>query len=175
MSCSIEGTVSDIKYGRPLAGVEVRVINRGKRVPTGSDGRYLLGDLAPGTYKIMATSPFLSQAIEEMTLVEGENATLDFDIGEKIIVMDGVVVSATLTVKEVTAMPATVMLLTRSELDEIGVEQENPSGPDYASLKVVRGGSWASVAFMCRPAFRDALAPSSADNLTGFRVVRREK
>jgi formylglycine-generating enzyme required for sulfatase activity len=59
--------------------------------------------------------------------------------------------------------------------DYPAANQSNPTGPSYASLKVVRGGSWASEAFMCRSAFRDALPPGSANKLTGFRVVCRGK
>ncbi|MEI7867824.1 MAG: SUMF1/EgtB/PvdO family nonheme iron enzyme [Candidatus Methylumidiphilus sp.] len=49
---------------------------------------------------------------------------------------------------------------------------ENPIGPASGSLRVVRGGSWLTVAGYCRSAFRSGKVPSSRNNYLGFRLAR---
>ncbi len=41
-------------------------------------------------------------------------------------------------------------------------------------LRIMRGGSWASMPVRIRAAFRDAFGPSDNDNFIGFRVARSE-
>ena len=50
--------------------------------------------------------------------------------------------------------------------------QTDPLGPASGSSRVVRGGSWDSVASACRCANRSAGQPSSAGDEQGFRCVR---
>ena len=49
--------------------------------------------------------------------------------------------------------------------------QENPTGPDTGSYRVLRGGSWFSIARGCRVSYRDGDAPSGRSNNSGFRVM----
>lgn len=48
----------------------------------------------------------------------------------------------------------------------------DPHGPDSGSTRIVRGGSWASDADMCRVSVRDEAFPGTQGSTTGFRVVR---
>ena len=48
---------------------------------------------------------------------------------------------------------------------------ENPVGPDSATYKVLRGGSWFSLANYCRSAFRINDRPERTSNFSGFRIV----
>lgn len=50
-------------------------------------------------------------------------------------------------------------------------EPVDPIGPVRGALKVVRGGSWATLARQCRSAARKGQNPESATNTVGFRVV----
>jgi sulfatase modifying factor 1 len=47
----------------------------------------------------------------------------------------------------------------------------DPLGATGGSARVFRGGSFAFLAVLCRPAFRLWLAPSSRDSLLGFRLA----
>jgi len=47
----------------------------------------------------------------------------------------------------------------------------DPRGPTSGSQRIVRGGSWYSVAKDCRSAARDDLLPVNRDTATGFRIV----
>ena len=50
-------------------------------------------------------------------------------------------------------------------------QSANPTGPDQGTLRVIRGGSWASSAKACRSAFRRRLAPSQSVDYLGFRIA----
>ncbi len=47
----------------------------------------------------------------------------------------------------------------------------DPKGPDYGTLRVLRGGSWANPPLGCRSAYRSRDKPDSRDYTNGFRVV----
>jgi formylglycine-generating enzyme required for sulfatase activity len=51
--------------------------------------------------------------------------------------------------------------------------RDDPEGPHYGTLRVVRGGSWALVTAECRSAARRGHAPDAPSNTIGFRVVLR--
>jgi len=48
---------------------------------------------------------------------------------------------------------------------------DNPQGPESGSYRVLRGGSWASNAVLCRLAGRGLRTADSHNSLTGFRVA----
>ena len=50
-------------------------------------------------------------------------------------------------------------------------EQTDPTGAETGENKVMRGGSWDSVAGYCRSAFRKPGAPDAADNRAGLRLI----
>jgi formylglycine-generating enzyme required for sulfatase activity len=52
--------------------------------------------------------------------------------------------------------------------------ETDPNGPSTGSDRVNRGGSWNSVAYACRSAFRDSYGPAGVRDNIGFRVVRPE-
>jgi sulfatase modifying factor 1 len=51
----------------------------------------------------------------------------------------------------------------------------NPAGPDNGAVKILRGGSWYSVATLCRNTLRSGGEPSIKDKHYGFRLVRTKK
>jgi formylglycine-generating enzyme required for sulfatase activity len=48
----------------------------------------------------------------------------------------------------------------------------DPRGPAFGSVRVLRGGYWASYAFVTRCAYRNDVNPDGAVNNVGFRCVR---
>ena len=48
---------------------------------------------------------------------------------------------------------------------------DNPTGPQDGTSRIVRGGSWGSVAEHCRSAFRRIVKPTVSERFIGFRVV----
>ncbi|MEE8525992.1 MAG: SUMF1/EgtB/PvdO family nonheme iron enzyme, partial [Thermoanaerobaculia bacterium] len=53
-----------------------------------------------------------------------------------------------------------------------GAEIVDPSGPEKGSSRVIRGGSWISVARDVRAAYRDRYDPGYRDDGLGFRLAR---
>ncbi len=51
--------------------------------------------------------------------------------------------------------------------------QQNPSGPESGSGRVVRGGGWIDDAGACRSAYRSSVDPARRYGLVGFRVARK--
>ena len=47
----------------------------------------------------------------------------------------------------------------------------DPPGPAEASSRVIRGGSWSSFPWLCRPAGRNGVTPGLRSNGLGFRVA----
>lgn len=52
-------------------------------------------------------------------------------------------------------------------------DAHNPLGPDSGDYRVVRGGSWDNVAYVCRVSFRVRVHPLVRNSDIGFRVSRR--
>ena len=46
----------------------------------------------------------------------------------------------------------------------------DPTGPSTGPCRVLRGGTWSSVALMCRSATRNRLVPTYRNSVVGFRV-----
>jgi formylglycine-generating enzyme required for sulfatase activity len=51
--------------------------------------------------------------------------------------------------------------------------QQDPSGPETGSDRVIRGGSWGGDAVICRSACRGYGPPDGRINYLGFRLARR--
>ncbi len=135
----IEGAVSDAGTGYPLAGVEIKAINRGISVLSSDDGTFRLENLAAGRYKLLASASFRARQVREITIAPGQSGRVDFSLGEKVIEMQGLVVTATMTEKDVEAVPATVEVLTRTELDDIGAESIHAALGESQGLNVQFG------------------------------------
>jgi TonB-dependent starch-binding outer membrane protein SusC len=87
----IQGTVRD-ESGAPLGGVSVTVMATRFGGLTGSDGRYTIAAVPPGTYRVRAR--FIGYGTAEDTsvvVVAGETATADFQLKAQAIQLDAIV------------------------------------------------------------------------------------
>ncbi|MFQ6115602.1 MAG: formylglycine-generating enzyme family protein, partial [bacterium] len=50
--------------------------------------------------------------------------------------------------------------------------QRNPRGPESGKFRILRGGSWAELKDLCRPAVRVGQPPESTDSDFGFRIAK---
>jgi hypothetical protein len=77
----LSGVVRDSATGAPIPGVTIRV-TVGSRVvatrSTGPEGRYLVGDVAPGTYRVTATRIGCRAAMQTVTVPAGGSVDADF-------------------------------------------------------------------------------------------------
>src|SRR6266516_7468163 len=81
----LEGVVKDAK-GHPVQGVNVRIETKNGRrllttVKTDENGRYVLRDLAAGTYRVtLVVNGALKTSINNMILEPGESILLKFNL-----------------------------------------------------------------------------------------------
>jgi len=81
----LNGVVKDAK-GHPIQGVDVRIETKNGRkllttVKTDENGRYILKDLAAGTYRVtLVVNGAIKTSINNTMLEQGESTQLNFDL-----------------------------------------------------------------------------------------------
>ncbi|HEX2190578.1 MAG TPA: TonB-dependent receptor [Longimicrobiaceae bacterium] len=97
-TAALGGTVT--ANGQPVAGAEVTVRNTAtgfsRTATTGQDGRYFVPNLLPGgPYSVTASGAgFGAQARGPIRLVLNQTATVDFQLAEQVVALEGLTVTA---------------------------------------------------------------------------------
>jgi len=107
----IAGAVTTQQTGAPLTGATVTLAGGSLGAVTGSDGRYLIAGVPPGTYRVRAR--LIGYGTVEDTgvvVTAGETANLDFQLQAQAIQLDAVVAIGYSTVqkRDVTGAVASV-------------------------------------------------------------------
>lgn len=91
----ITGTVRGVQTGQPIGSVTLML--RGTRIGgrSGEDGSYLLRNVAPGEYVLVARMIGYGQSQQNVTVVAGETFTADFNLTATAISLDEIVVTGT--------------------------------------------------------------------------------
>ncbi len=90
---TIEGTITEDASGNALPGVNVVVTETGQGAATGTDGRYVIQDVDPGTYTLEASFIGFGEEIREGVVVEvGETTVVDIAMRPRELGLDEVVV-----------------------------------------------------------------------------------
>lgn len=87
----IVGTVTENQTSRLLEGASVVVEGRPTLARTGPNGQYVISGLEPGTYVVRTELLGYAQAEETVTVVAGEEVTLDFELEVAAISLEGIV------------------------------------------------------------------------------------
>jgi TonB-linked SusC/RagA family outer membrane protein len=98
---TIAGTVLARETGAPLPGAGVSVIGSRLAATTGADGRYVIADVPPGTYRVRAR--FIGYGTAEDTgvvVVAGQTATADFQLQVQAVQLEAVVAIGYATVQK---------------------------------------------------------------------------
>ncbi len=123
-AATIEGKVLD-PAGRPVAGARISLLGKFEpleRRQTDSSGRYLFARLAPGTYRLVASSPGLTGSSKEIVInrdIQTEMADLHLELAA---VAQHVVVSATLGAALSSELGSSVSVVSRREIEDRGAE-----------------------------------------------------
>lgn len=80
-SGSVAGTVTASETGQPLAGAHVAIDGTEHSTLTGSNGRFSIGDVAPGTYRLTVTLiGYADFTTPEVVVTAGEAANVDIPL-----------------------------------------------------------------------------------------------
>ena len=93
-TASITGRVIG-ENGQPIDGAQVRLVNTTLGTLTADNGRYTLGNLPVGQYRIRAQMLGHRPIERALTLVAGQTHTEDFTLRKQVLELDAVVVTGT--------------------------------------------------------------------------------
>ena len=97
----VAGTVTAQQTGAPLAGASVTLASGSLGAVTGSDGRYLIAGVPPGTYRVRARLIGYGTVEDTGVVVTAtQTATVDFQLRAQAIQLDAVVAIGYATVQK---------------------------------------------------------------------------
>ncbi len=152
---TIVGRVTDAKTQTAFSGATVLVQGTSHSATTGSDGRYRIADVAPGTYTLRARYIGYAPGMASVTVSAGQEATADLALEKSAQRLDEVVTTGTVVPTEVKALPTAVSVVSDSDiarqrprnLPELfrqavptGVSPDMPAFPDLTAISA-RGAS----------------------------------
>jgi outer membrane receptor for ferrienterochelin and colicins len=129
----ISGTVTDSTRA-PLVGAQVTITGTRLRAVTDEGGRFVIGDVAPGTYDVRAQRiGQLAETRSGVVVRVGEDTRVDVTLSPAALTLAGMVVSASRRPEKITDAPATITRIDASAI-------ENTVGNSFApALKAVKG------------------------------------
>jgi len=92
---SVSGTVTDRASRQPIGDANVGVVGTVLAGRSGPDGRFRISGVAPGTYQVRATRLGYAAETRSVTVGAGQDASIDFTIGQTAVQIDEVVITAT--------------------------------------------------------------------------------
>ncbi len=91
----IYGTVTDAVTSQPLPGVNILVMDTDKGAATDVNGQYRITSLAPGTYRLRASSIGYNAVIKtDVQVSSARPAQIDFALIEELIQLEGITVTS---------------------------------------------------------------------------------
>ncbi len=113
---AIVGRVSDANAHSALAGATVVVVGATHSATTGSDGRYRIADVTPGTYTVRARYIGYAPGTASVTLSGDQEATADFALEKSAQPLNEVVTTGTVLPTEVRALPTPISVINEEEI-----------------------------------------------------------
>jgi iron complex outermembrane receptor protein len=114
---TISGIVSDKTANQPLTGATVQIVNSLKGVITTQGGNYSL--LVPANKKVMLKAAFVGYKpqIKEISLEEGENIEIDFELHSTVFEQEEVIVTGTRVSTSRSNIPLTTSVIPEAEIE----------------------------------------------------------
>ena len=112
----VQGTVRNADTGQPVVGAQVSVVGTQMGTITGSQGNYRIERLPAGSHQISVQYLGFTSRTEQVTVADGEEVTLDFDLRRSIIDVQEVVVTGVADATPRAKLPFTVDRLTSESL-----------------------------------------------------------
>ncbi len=120
---TVVGRVTDAKTQTALAGATVVVQGTSHSGTTGSDGRYRIVDMAPGTYTVRARYIGYAPGTASVMVTAKQEATADLALEKSAQRLDEVVTTGTVVPTEVKAIPTPISVVTGEELAQKGYQR----------------------------------------------------
>ncbi len=139
-SGKITGTVTDAQTGEPLPGANVVIEGTTIGAATDANGKYLILDVRPGTYNILARFiGYTTRKVENVVVRTELTTTLNFKLGTETLQGKEVVVQAKqqLVLKDVTSSEARV---SSQEISKLPVQELGDVVKLQAGVNVDNGG-----------------------------------
>jgi outer membrane receptor protein involved in Fe transport len=148
---SIAGRVTDAKTQTALAGATVSVSGTNRSVTTGSDGRYRLADVAPGTYTVRARYIGYAPGSVAVTVTADQEATADFTLARSVQKLDEVVTTGTVVESQVKTLPSPITVIKAEDIQRLGITRTDQifrgSVPGAVALDDGQSDGYPAIAF----------------------------
>lgn len=138
---TVVGKVTDKKSGKGVTGATVSSGTR--EVVTGEDGAYRLSGISAGAHTITVRLVGYARQTRSITVEDGAQAVVDFNLEPSASVLDQVVVTGTVVATELKAVPSAITVVTAKELQERGITRiDQLFRGDVPGLFSMNNGSW---------------------------------
>ena len=94
-TAAVRGQVTDADGGAQLAGATVTIVGTRAMTTTQGDGRYVLRNLAAGTWTVRVAMIGYSPLTRTVTLTDGAEVVADFSMRRSVVQLDEIVTTAT--------------------------------------------------------------------------------
>ena len=156
-SGSVRGRVTDAKTGQAIVGASVVLAGTRWRATSGENGQYRITEVAPRTYTLTASRIGYSRQRQSVTVVGGQETTVEIRLEVSASPLDAVVVTGTIAPTEQKELSNPITVVTAEDIQRRGITQINElfrgeipgvfaadygnAGPTLGAPVYVRGGS----------------------------------
>jgi TonB-dependent starch-binding outer membrane protein SusC len=92
---TVTGQVVGARGGNPISDVQVYLVENQRGVLTGANGRFLIVNVAPGTYTVRAERIGYATAEQSVDVTAGSPAVVNFRLEDEALGLDEIVVTGT--------------------------------------------------------------------------------
>ena len=134
---TVQGLVTDLVSGTPVAGAQVTVLGTNFQTRTRVDGTYELSNIPIGRVRVQVLLVGYSSVVGETNVVAGDPVELNFELTRLTIEMDAVVVTGTPGETRRRALGNAISAVTTQELERAPITTLNEALAGQAASTVV--------------------------------------
>lgn len=116
---SVVGRVVDARTMAPVAAAQVVVVGTQLGGLTDAEGNYRIVNVQPGTRQVRVISIGYSAATQEVTVLAGQTARVDFGLSVSAVALDEIIVTGTAGRQDRRAQAASVATVNASQVNEV--------------------------------------------------------
>lgn len=140
----IAGRVVDSATGQPLVSVNVTIAGTVLGGATNRQGEYRIAHVPAGTYSVRASMIAYQVVAVPVTVHPEATAEANFELAERALPLDEILVTATRTEKALQDVPVATDIVTLAEIEESGAEDISEVLEEQAGLQIRKneGRGW---------------------------------